>query len=234
MNILITAGGTTEKIDEVRQITNHSTGATGKALAEAFMAKGHHVYYVTTKEALQPSQVTEKFFITDTKELAETLTHLLTTISFQGVIQAMAISDFTLQASFSKEAFQEVLAEKKDPFQIEKPAFGTKISSDTEQLVLVLKKTPKIINLIKNLKPKTHLIGFKLLVGVTKEELLTVAKERLIQNQADLIVANDLTEVQKNFHHAYLVTTEGLFKEVHTNEELATTLCHFLEEKQHD
>ncbi len=33
MKILITAGGTTEKIDQVRAITNHSTGRLGQALA---------------------------------------------------------------------------------------------------------------------------------------------------------------------------------------------------------
>ena len=34
MKILITAGGTTEKIDQVRAITNHSTGRLGQALAD--------------------------------------------------------------------------------------------------------------------------------------------------------------------------------------------------------
>lgn len=234
MNILITAGGTTEKIDDVRQITNHSTGATGVAIAKTLMAQGHKVYYVTTKEARQPEKVTEKFFIQNTQDLANTLTHLLQTVTFDGVIQAMAVSDFTLQGSFSEEEFQDLLARGKDVLQLEKSTAGTKISSDTEHLVLILKKTPKIIGLIKKLQPQTHLIGFKLLVDVSKEELLAVAKDRLLKNQADLIVANDLTEVKKNRHHAYLVTAEGLFKEVETNEELAKAISAFLEEKEND
>ena len=36
MKILITSGGTTEKIDAVRGITNHSTGYLGKEIAELF------------------------------------------------------------------------------------------------------------------------------------------------------------------------------------------------------
>ena len=40
MKILITSGGTTEKIDAVRGITNHSTGYLGKEIAELFLAKG--------------------------------------------------------------------------------------------------------------------------------------------------------------------------------------------------
>ena len=36
MHILITSGGTTEKIDQVRGITNFATGTLGKLLAEQF------------------------------------------------------------------------------------------------------------------------------------------------------------------------------------------------------
>ncbi|MBK8156162.1 MAG: hypothetical protein IPK55_09075 [Streptococcus sp.] len=39
MKILITSGGTTEKIDSVRGITNHATGTLGKYIAEAFFRK---------------------------------------------------------------------------------------------------------------------------------------------------------------------------------------------------
>ena len=54
MKILITSGGTTEKIDAVRGITNHSTGYLGKEIAELFLAKGHQVTLVTTKTAVKP------------------------------------------------------------------------------------------------------------------------------------------------------------------------------------
>lgn len=36
MRVLITAGGTSEKIDNVRSITNHSTGRLGCLIAEKF------------------------------------------------------------------------------------------------------------------------------------------------------------------------------------------------------
>ncbi|MGZ7242311.1 phosphopantothenoylcysteine decarboxylase domain-containing protein, partial [Streptococcus pyogenes] len=37
MKILITSGGTRESIDQVRSITNHSTGQLGKQIAERFL-----------------------------------------------------------------------------------------------------------------------------------------------------------------------------------------------------
>ena len=81
----------------------------------------------------------------------------------------------------------------------------TKISSKDEVQVLFLKKNPKIISLVKEWNPSIHLIGFKLLVDITKEHLIQIARESLKKNQADLIVANDLTQINANQHLAYLV-----------------------------
>ncbi|MBT1221005.1 phosphopantothenate--cysteine ligase, partial [Streptococcus equi subsp. equi] len=56
MKLLITSGGTTEAIDAVRGITNHSTGQLGKIVAETFLAKGFDVTLVTTKTSVKPAQ----------------------------------------------------------------------------------------------------------------------------------------------------------------------------------
>ena len=63
----------------------------------------------------------------------------------------------------------------------------------------------KIIGKVKEWNPNIRLIGFKLLVGVSKEELLAAARASLEKNQAELIVANDLTEISSGQHHAYLL-----------------------------
>ena len=55
MNILITSGGTSEKIDRVRSITNHSTGRLGKIIAETLLDKGDQVTLVTTPKAVRPA-----------------------------------------------------------------------------------------------------------------------------------------------------------------------------------
>jgi hypothetical protein len=52
------------------------------------------------------------------------------------------------------------------------------------------------------------LIGFKLLVDVSKEELLETARTSLIKNQAEIIVANDLTDISNHVHKAYLVRND--------------------------
>ena len=54
-----------------------------------------------------------------------------------------------------------------------------KISSTDEVQVLFLKKTPKIISLVKKWNPAIHLIGFKLLVDVSEDYLIEIARKVL-------------------------------------------------------
>ena len=54
MKILVTSGGTSEAIDSVRSITNHSTGRLGKIITETLLAAGHEVCLITTPSALKP------------------------------------------------------------------------------------------------------------------------------------------------------------------------------------
>lgn len=84
-----------------------------------------------------------------------------------------------------------------------------------------MKQNPKIITKIKEWQPDTLLIGFKLLVGVSKEHLLDVARRSLVKNQAGYILVNDLEEVSGSRHHGYLVGADGLVAEGQTKAELA-------------
>ena len=54
MHILITSGGTTEQIDDVRGITNFATGKLGKILAEQFLTANHQVVLLAGLTALVP------------------------------------------------------------------------------------------------------------------------------------------------------------------------------------
>jgi len=49
--VVVTGGGTIEKIDEVRYISNFSSGKMGKALALALYLKGAEVCYITTRDS---------------------------------------------------------------------------------------------------------------------------------------------------------------------------------------
>ena len=227
MRILITAGGTTEKIDDVRAITNHSSGRLGKAIAEAFLAADATIDYITTKQAVKPEDDRVAIYLIEsTADLAATLKELMTANTYTAVIHSMAVSDFTPESSITMDDLQQTVAthpadlaaalKAKDQERTEK-----KISSDTDHLVIVLKKTPKVIQQIKELQPETILVGFKLLVDVPMLHLLDVAKKSLEKNQADFILANDLTEISGETHHGYLINRQHKVTEAHTKSEIA-------------
>ncbi|GMA09102.1 phosphopantothenate--cysteine ligase [Tetragenococcus halophilus subsp. flandriensis] len=223
MRVLITAGGTSEKIDDVRSITNHSTGRLGCFLAEEFLKNQIIVDYVTTAQAKHPTenQQLNLYEIAGTNDLADQLQELLQKFSYDAVIHSMAVSDFTPSQSYSQEEFLEAInqlfqekngpLDKKDlaALSLGEKTSENKISSDTEQLYLVLQKTPKVIQQMKKIQPETLLIGFKLLVDVSQQTLLTTAKQSLASSQADYILANDLAKIKGNQHPGFLIDKEG-------------------------
>lgn len=220
MNILITSGGTSEKIDRVRSITNHSTGRLGKIIAETFLDKGDQVTLVTTPKAVRPAAHPNLTIvqIENVAELLETLEPLVHTHDV--LIHAMAVSDYTPVYMTGLEA---VAASPDMTEFLNKTNSESKISSQDDVQVLFLKKTPKIISLVKKWNPDIRLIGFKLLVDISDEELIKTARDSLIKNQAEIIVANDLTEISSKEHKAYLVGKETV-TQAQSKEEIAQLL----------
>ena len=202
MKILVTSGGTSEAIDRVRSITNHSTGHLGLVITEALIKAGHEVCLITTSQAVRPaSHPNLKIIeIKNTLDLLEEMRNLVK--DYQVLIHSMAVSDYT---PVYMTSIDEVQASQDLSKFLTKQNTESKISSKEDTQILFLKKNPKIISLVKEWNPKIHLIGFKLLVDVTKDHLIDVARESLEKNQADLIVANDLTQISSEQHKAYLV-----------------------------
>lgn len=202
MKILITSGGTTENIDSVRGITNHSTGNLGKIIAERFLNDGHQVTLITTKHAVKPATHDNLniHLISNVDSLLKTLEPLV--MSHDVLIHSMAVSDYTPVYMTTLEELEQV----DSPAQLlSKRNSETKISSTSDSQILFLKKTPKVISLVKEWNPDIRLIGFKLLVDVEKAELFEVARASLAKNHAEFIVANDLKDISSEQHVAYLV-----------------------------
>ena len=100
----------------------------------------------------------------------------------------------------------------------------TKISSYEPHLMTMLQLTPKVISKIKEMAPDVTLVGFKLLEGVSKEELYEVASRLRQKNHADFIVANDLAKIGGGKHWAMILNEEGIVTECNTKKEIAKAL----------
>ena len=220
MKILVTSGGTSEAIDSVRSITNHSTGRLGKIITETLLAAGHEVCLLTTKRAVKPELHANLSIreITDTNDLLQEMKEHIQ--DYQILIHSMAVSDYT---PVYMTGFEEVQASSNLEEFLNKQNHQAKISSTDEFQVLFLKRTPKIISLVKEWNPAIHLIGFKLLVDVNEDYLVDIARKSLIKNQADLIIANDFTQISAVQHRAIFVEKDHL-QTVQTKEEIAKLL----------
>ncbi|WP_308687849.1 phosphopantothenate--cysteine ligase [Streptococcus oralis] len=220
MKILVTSGGTSEAIDSVRSITNHSTGRLGKIITETLLAAGHEVCLITTKRALKP-EAHPNLSIREINNTNDLLLEMKDCVpNYQVLIHSMAVSDYT---PVYMTGLEEVQASSNIEEFLNKQNHQAKISSTDDVQVLFLKKTPKIISLVKEWNPAIQLIGFKLLVDVSEDYLIEIARQSLIKNQADLIIANDLTHISVNRHRAIFVENDHL-QTVQTKEEIANLL----------
>ena len=192
----------------------------GKIITETLLAAGHEVCLITTKRALKPEAHPNLSIleINNTKDLLLEMQERVA--DYQVLIHSMAVSDYT---PVYMTGLEEVQASSNLEEFLSKQNHQAKISSTDEVQVLFLKKTPKIISLVKEWNPAIHLIGFKLLVDVSENHLIDTARNSLINNQADLIIANDQTQISTDKHRAIFVEKDQL-QSVNTKEEIAELL----------
>lgn len=233
MNIVITAGGTTEHIDAVRAITNTGTGTLASIIVSRLQDRNDvdNIFYIHTKNAKKPSSMRNITLIEadDTNSVAAAVEKVLTENKIDWFIHAMAISDYYVDfVSTVDNIVKDICADdnidlatsiKNGASRLDN---SRKLSSNEDNLVIMLKKTPKIIGMIKELSPETKLIGFKLLNNVSEKELINVAYNLLLKNKCDYVVANDATKIFEQKHDALFVdANKNIAFHATTNEEIA-------------
>ena len=161
--VLITAGGTEEKIDGVRVIANHSSGKMGKVLAEAVAQRGGSVVYVYGNVKVDVPKCVEKaIHVTSTQDMLDACVKEFDDCDV--AIMAAAPADYKV-----------------------KNVFENKVKSET--LTLELVKNPDIAKTLGEKKEGRKLVIF----SAETENLLENAKGKLVKKHADLVVANDVT-----------------------------------------
>lgn len=228
---VITSGGISEKIDNVRKITNSSSGKLGMTIANHLLKSKSDItiYYVCSKNALRPSNKRVKIIeVVGTLDLKDKVESLLRNEKIDYFIQTMAVADYMVDYVTTVDKMKKSFLNNSDIEVIK----DTKISSYENNLVLVLKPTPKIIGLIKKESPLTYLVGFKLLDGVSKKELIEVAMRLRDKNKCDLVVANDLEDIRNKEHKAYIIDKEDKVVEASDKEDIAKKLVRMMDNER--
>jgi len=185
--ILITAGGTRERIDSVRYIGNMSSGKTAARLADELTAAGHEITWLGAENAIRPNSVNRLVSFYSFADLAARLQELLARGDHDMVIHAAAVSDFSVAA-----------LETDDGTKLQQ---GGKLSSDSD-LLLRLKPNPKLLSQLKkwSANPDLKVIGFKLTDTEDFQQRIAAVKKQFDQSGVDAVVHNDLADISEKAH----------------------------------
>ena len=188
--IIVTAGGTIERIDDVRVITNRSSGKMGVALAEECYLRGADVLLLRTKNSVKPRYLIKEETFSTTDDLFDlTKKHVP---EYDILYHNAAVSDFIVENKFSG-----------------------KISSE-DNINLILKPQIKILHQIKSLNPNIKLIGFKAVHDSEEKEMIKIAQQKLEESGSDVIIVNDIGKKDRGFevdtNEVYIVLKNGKTK----------------------
>ncbi|MFX1276053.1 MAG: bifunctional phosphopantothenoylcysteine decarboxylase/phosphopantothenate--cysteine ligase CoaBC [Promethearchaeota archaeon] len=175
--ILVTAGPTREYIDEIRFVSNNSSGRMGIEIAKEAAARGAEVLVIKGKLMVKTPDYLNCINVVSTNDFIRTVNKELTEKDYDIFICAAAISDYS-----------------------PKDCVEGKISSDdVKELKITMGLTPKIIDQARQVNDKVFIVAFKAETNVSKTELIDRAYDRLKRSKADLIVANDVGREEIGF-----------------------------------
>jgi len=181
MNCIVTAGPTYEALDDVRRLTNFSTGRLGTELANYLTARGHQVTLLIGEAATYPGARAAKPVIvySTTADLRAKL-KALSRKKVHAIFHAAAVSDFTFGKMFTRDT-----KGKLKPFKPTK-----KISTRSGNLFVELAPTPKIIAELRRWYPKTCIVGWKFEADGKRTNAIGAAQRQIVDCDTDACVAN--------------------------------------------
>ena len=172
--VLITAGGTVEKIDPVRYISNFSSGKMGLALANCANNMGADVTLISTFKA----DVSYKNIVVQSAE--EMLSAVKSEMDRNDcIIMAAAVADWKIK-NYNQQKVKK---------------------TDADNWNIELVKNPDILKTICNIRQNNTpiIVGF----SAESENLLENAEKKIKNKGCDYIIANDISKQNSGFGSDY-------------------------------
>jgi phosphopantothenate---cysteine ligase (CTP) len=181
MNCIVTAGPTFEPLDDVRRLTNFSTGRLGTEMANYLAARGHAVILLLGESATYAGERRAQRieFFSTTGDLRAKFKSLAPK-RVDGIFHAAAVSDFSFGRIFAPDAANK-LAEIKS---------AKKISTRQGKLLVELVPTPKILAELRGWFPRTKIVGWKFEAEGKRPEAVAAARAQVAECATDLCVVN--------------------------------------------
>jgi phosphopantothenoylcysteine decarboxylase / phosphopantothenate---cysteine ligase len=183
--VLITAGPTQEAIDPVRFLSNRSSGKMGFALAEAAVARGAVVTLISGPVSIAPPKGARTISVRSAAEMFEAVKDNLADSTL--IVMTAAVADYR-------------------PADVHRQ----KLKKNGRAMVLDLEQTEDILAFTTREKGSRIVVGF----AAETENVIPNARKKLVEKQADLIVANDVSSSDSGFdmdtNRIALVSSEGV------------------------
>jgi phosphopantothenoylcysteine decarboxylase/phosphopantothenate--cysteine ligase len=204
MRILITAGPTREYLDDVRYLSNASSGRMGFAMAEAVLAAGHQVVLACGPVSLTPPAGCEVHAVETTDELLAVCNQLFP--QCDGVIATAAVCDYRPKARFSG-----------------------KLAKTGVSLELELVETADVLADLGRSKENRWIIGFAL---ESDEYAHVNALRKLKEKNCDAIVLNRPTAIGSETNRIEVIDAAGatVITFAGTKLEVASSLWNWIEQ----
>ena len=179
LSCLVTAGPSYEELDQVRRLTNFSTGKLGCGLADYLSAAGHKVkillgHYATHRDLTEAVDL-------DIFTTGENLRELLEkekAEKYDAVFHAAAVGDFKFGQVFFRQEHEALV-----------PLESGKFSTRHGTLFAELVPTKKILPDLRFLFPKSVIVGWKYEVDGDRRVAIQkgIDQARLCNNEASVV-----------------------------------------------
>ena len=171
MKFLITAGPTREKIDDVRFLSNRSSGKMGYALANCALEAGHDVTLVSGPVSLTPLPGIKLIQVESAAEMACEVRRFADSADI--IIMAAAVADYRPRKTFEG-----------------------KLKKSRDRLTIELERTEDILDSLGKFNSHARLVGF----AAEAKDLIANAETKLKSKHLDWIIANDISRDDRGFN----------------------------------
>jgi phosphopantothenoylcysteine synthetase/decarboxylase len=210
MRILVTAGNTRERIDEVRDWGNIFTGNTGFAIARELSSIAPVDPLTSNRQHIEESKNLENLRasgFTSHAELRGALAALMTREKYDAVFMTAAVADYAPRRVY---AVLDRRTEGDHETWTVKDVHSGKVKSTHQQIAILGEQTEKLVDLFRTeWKHAGLLVKFKLEVGISKDELIRIGQTSRKASGADYLVANTLDMVAGGDAGAFLLSDSG-------------------------
>ncbi len=185
--VIITSGGTRERIDPIRILTNRSSGRTGVALALEAYRRGADVTLVQSIPSELPGTGIKVVVAESAEDMSRCVLEEIGSV-YDLLISSAALSDYTIEPRDSK------------------------IKSGQDEITLTLRPTGKLLQTVWEQYPDLDIIGFKAEANVGKYELLKSARKLMDRYSLAMVVANDVgvSGMGTEDNTVYLLESSGI------------------------